>query len=86
MNPNSKLWETSVDSIIREYVNARLAEELKPIRDDIAALRGAISATRESPQRDMGNVSGRMTNAEDLLNMSTKRVADLAKLAKDKEI
>lgn len=86
MNPNSKLWESSVDSIIREYVNARLAEELKPIRDDIQALRGAISATRESLQRDMGNVSGRMTNAEDLLNMSTKRVADLAKLAKEKDI
>lgn len=86
MNPNSKLWESRVDSIIREYVNARLAEELKPIRDDIEALRSAISRTRESLQRDMGNVAGRMTNTEDLLNMSTKRVADLAKLAKEKDI
>ncbi len=84
MNPNSKLWETSVDSIIREYVNARLAEELKPIRDDIEALRSAISRTRESLQQDVGNIAGRVTNAEDILQMSSTRVAQLAKLGKEK--
>lgn len=85
MNPNSKLWETRVDSIIREYVNARLAEELKPIRDDIEALRSAISRTRESLQQDVGNVAGRITNAEDVLQLSSSRIAMLAKLAKEKD-
>jgi excinuclease UvrABC ATPase subunit len=84
MNPNSKLWETSVDSIIREYVNARLGEELNPIRDDIEALRSAISRTRESLQQDVGNIAGRVANAEDILQMSSTRVAQLAKLGKEK--
>jgi len=84
MNPNSKLWETRVDSIIREYVNARLGEELNPIRDDIEALRSAISRTRESLQQDVGNIAGRVANAEDILQMSSTRVAQLAKLGKEK--
>lgn len=85
-NPvNSRHWASQVDATTREYINALIHEELKPIRDDIAALRGAILAARESLQRDMGDVAGRVTNAEDLLNMSSKRVADLAKLAKEKD-
>ena len=70
---------------MREYVNARINEELKPLRDDIAALRGAVLRTRESLQRDVSDSAGRLTNVEDLLNMSTKRVADLAALAKQKD-
>lgn len=85
-NPTkSSVWASQVDAVVREYVNARINEELKPLRDDIAALRGAISRTRESLQRDMSNSDGRLTNVEDLIGMSSKRVADLAALAKDKE-
>lgn len=85
-NPvKSSVWASKVDAVVREYVNARLNEELKPLRDDIAALRVAISRTRESLQRDMGDSAGRLTNVEDLLSMSTKRVADLAALAKQKD-
>ena len=85
-NPvKSSVWASKVDAVVREYVNAKLNEELKPLRDDIAALRVAISRTRESLQRDMGDSAGRLTNVEDLLSMSTKRVADLAALAKQKD-
>jgi hypothetical protein len=85
-NPvKSSVWASKVDAVVREYVNARINEELKPLRDDIAALRVAISRTRESLQRDMGDSAGRLTNVEDLLSMSTKRVADLAALAKQKD-
>jgi len=85
-NPaKSSAWASKVDAVVREYVNARINEELKPLRDDIAALRGAILVTRESLQRDMGNTAARVTNVEDLLSMSTKRVADLAALAKRKD-
>lgn len=84
----SRIFASRVDSLLRDYIDARIHEELKPLRDDIAALRGALLATRESLQRDMGNVAGRMSNTEDLLGMSTKRVADLATLAKklDEEV
>jgi hypothetical protein len=71
-----------VDASTREYINARIHEELKPIRDDIAALRSAILAARESLQRDMGDVAGRMSNTEELLAMSASRAAKLADLAK----
>jgi hypothetical protein len=51
----------------------------------MAARRVAISRTRESLQRDMGDSAGRVSNVEDLLGMSAKRVADLAALAKEKD-
>jgi len=82
-NPvNSKHWASQVDAVTREYIDARIHEELKPMRDDIAALRVAILATRESLQRDMGNVAGRMSNTEELLEMSSSRAAKLASIAK----
>jgi len=82
-NPvHSRHWASQVDASTREYINARIHEELKPIRDDIAALRSAILAARESLQRDMGNVAGRMANTEELLAMSASRAAKLADLAK----
>jgi hypothetical protein len=85
-NPvKSSAWASQVDAVVREYVNARINEELKPLRDDMAALRVAISRTRESLQRDMGDSAGRVSNVEDLLGMSAKRVADLAALAKKKD-
>lgn len=85
-NPvKSSVWASQVDAVVREYVNARINEELKLLRDDIAALRGAILRTRESLQREVSDSAGRLTNVEDLLNMSTKRVADLAALAKQKD-
>ena len=85
-NPvNSRHWASQVDETTREYIDARIHEELRPIRDDIQALFGAISRTRESLQRDMGDVAGRVTNAEDILAMSSTRVAQLAKLAKEKD-
>ena len=77
----SNAWASKVDADTREYIDARLEEELKPIRDDIADLIRAISQTRENLQRDMGNVAGRVTNAEDLLGMSSSRLAQLAKMA-----
>ena len=82
-NPvNSKHWASQVGAVTREYIDARIHEELKPIKDDIAALRVAILATRESLQRDIGNVAGRMSNTEELLEMSSSRAAKLASIAK----
>lgn len=82
-NPvNSKHWASQVDAVTREYIDARIHEELKPMKDDIAALRVAILATRESLQRDMGDVAGRMSNTEELLEMSSSRAAKLASIAK----
>ena len=84
----SNAWASKVDADTREYINARIEEELKPIRDDIADLISAISQTRESLQRDMGNVAVRMANTEELLDMSASRAAKLASIAKemDKEV
>lgn len=77
----SSAWASKIDTDTREYINARLEEELKPIRDDIADVIRAISQLRESLQRDLGDVAGRVTNAEDLIGMSGSRLAQLAKMA-----
>jgi hypothetical protein len=78
----SRHWASQVDAVTREYIDARIHEELKPMRDDIEALRSAILAARESLQTDMGNVAGRMANTEELLEMSASRAARLASIAK----
>ena len=81
MNANSKLWASQVDPVIREYVNARISEELGPIRDDIAAFRVALLGMREGYQSANGDLTARVNGVEELLNMSTTRVARLRQLA-----
>jgi len=81
MRTSSKVWATRVDSVIREYVDARLTEELRPIEDDIAALRGALLGIREASQSDIGQLTARVNDAEALLQMSTSRIAQLRRLA-----
>jgi len=74
-------WASQIDASYREYIEARIHEELKPLKDDIEALRSAILAARENLQRDVGDVAGRITNAEDVIGMSSSRLARLAKMA-----
>ena len=78
----SRNLASQVNAITREYIDARIHEELKPMRDDIEALHSAILAARESLQTDIGNVAGRMANTEELLEMSASRAARLASIAK----
>ena len=78
---HSRVWATQVDSVIREYVNARINEELKPIRDDVAAVRSALSVMRQGSQSDIGQLTARVNDVEALIRMSASRVAKLQKLA-----
>ena len=83
MKTDSNNFASKVEPVIREYANARINEELAPLRDDIATLKDAILRLRESLQADLGNVSGRMTSVETLVNMSTSRLAKLKEIAKE---
>lgn len=81
-NPvHSRHWASQVDATTREYINARINEELKPLRDDIAAMRSALLVIREGGQTDVGQLTARVNDVEALLNMSTSRVAKLRQLA-----
>lgn len=81
MNVHSRHWASQVDATTREYINARIQEELKPIRDDIAALRGALLGIREGYQSSNGQLTARVNDMEALLKMSTSRIAQLRQLA-----
>ena len=83
MNSNSRVWASQVDSVTREYVNARINEELKPIRDDMTALRSALLGIREGAQGDVGQLTARVNDVEELLRMSSSRVAKLRQLANE---
>lgn len=81
-NPvSSRHWASQVDATTREYINARINEELKPLRDDIAAVRSALLVIREGGQTDVGQLTARVNDVEALLNMSTSRVAKLRQMA-----
>ena len=85
-NPiNSSVWATQVDAVIRDFVNARIHEELKPVRDDTEALRGALLRIREASQSDMGTLTARVNDAEELIKMSSWRVAKLRSLSTEEE-
>lgn len=85
-NPiNSSVWATQVDAVIRDFVNARIHEELKPVRDDTEALRGALLRIREASQSDMGTLTARVNDEEELIKMSSWRVAKLRSLATEEE-
>ena len=81
----SRHWASQVDATTREFINARIAEELKPLRDDIEAIRSALLVIREGSQRDTGELTARVNDVEALLNMSTARVARLRQMA-DEEV
>ena len=80
---HSRHYASQVDPNTREYINARINEELAPIRDDIEALRGALLSLRETAQLNSGNLIGRLSNMEELLSMSTTRIAQLRTLANE---
>ena len=83
MKTDSRNLASKVEAVIREYTDARINEELAPLRDDIATLKDAILRLRENLQSDLGNVTGRMTSMETLVNMSTSRLAKLKEIAKE---
>jgi hypothetical protein len=83
--PHSRHWASQVEATTREYVNARINEELTPIRDDIEALRGALLSLRETAQLNSGNLIGRLNNMEELLSLSTSRIAQLRTLASEED-
>ena len=60
---HSRHHASQVDSTTREYINARINEELAPIRDDIEALRGALLSLRETANFNSGNLIGRLNNS-----------------------
>lgn len=74
-----------VDALIRDYVNARIHEELKPVRDDNEALRVALLRIREASQSDIGTLTARVNDAEELIKMSSWRVAKLRAIATEEE-
>lgn len=83
-NPvHSRHWASQVDPTVREYINARINEETRPIRDDIEALRGALLSLRETANFNSGDLIGRLNNMEQLLSMSTTRIAKLRTLANE---
>ena len=83
-NPvHSRHWASQVDPTVREYINARINEETRPIRDDIEALRGALLSLRETANFNSGDWIGRLNNMEQLLSMSTTRIAKLRALANE---
>ena len=84
-NAHSSVWASQIDPNLREYIDARISEEIKPFRDDIEGLRGALLALRETANFNSGNLIGRLNNMEELLSLSSSRIAQLRTLANKEE-
>lgn len=80
---NSKALASAIDPKVRDYIDAKLKEEISPIRDDLSDLLCAISEVREMSQYDAGNLIGRINNMEQVLMMSSAKIARIRDLGKE---
>lgn len=77
----SSVWASQVDPVVREYITARINEELKPLRDDIATLRVALSNNKSATEASLGEQAAKLNDQEALLGLPSYKIAKLLELA-----
>jgi len=82
---NSGTIASAVDPKVRDYVNARLKEELRPIKDDLIAIKIAISDVRAADERELADIKGLVVKIQSVLQLSRGRVEQIAEKLGDED-
>jgi hypothetical protein len=80
---SSNAIAASVDPKTRDYIDAKLNETLKQIRDDMTVMREALSGMRTKNDVYQGEVTARVNAVEEVLELSGAKVARIRKLMED---
>ena len=65
-------WTGLVEAATQDYIDARVSQQLSPIRDDIDAIKGALLALKDTSKFDMGSFIRRLNNVEEAMRAHDK--------------
>lgn len=76
---DSKALASAIDPKVRDYIDAKINEEIFPIRDDLDKLSGALLQVREADAARCNTLSARISTVHELISLSRGRVERIAK-------
>jgi hypothetical protein len=76
--PHSSTIASSVDPKVRDYIEAKINEALRPIRDEIVVLNSAVLDARISNDTNSETVKSRIGSIEQILKLSRGRIEQIA--------
>jgi len=72
-----------VDPTTREYINARIHEEIKLIGDDTSGLGDALSKMRTESEIELGEMKARINEVEEILSLSGAKISRIKELMEE---
>ena len=81
---DSRALASAIDPKVRDYIDAKIKEELSPIRDDLLATKVAISELRDADQQGRDTINAHVVKIQSVLNLSRGRVEQIAEKLGDK--
>ena len=79
--PHSSVLASRIEPHLRDYIDARISEEMKPVRDDIAACLVALSHNNAATEIKLGEQSAKLNDIQNVLNLPSYKIAKLLELA-----
>mgnify|MGYP003639765650 FL=1 len=79
--PHSSILASRIEPHLRDYIDARINEEIKPMRDDIAACLVALSLNNGTTEVKLGEQAARLNDIDALLSLPSYKVVKLLELA-----
>ena len=79
--PHSSILASRIEPHLRDYIDARINEEIKPMRDDIAACLVALSLNNGATEVKLGEQAARLNDIDALLSLPSYKVVKLLELA-----
>ena len=75
---DSKALASAIDPKVRDYIDAKIKEELSPIRDDLVAINIAISELRDADQQGRDTINAHVVKIQSIIKLSRSRVEQIA--------
>jgi len=75
---DSKALASAIDPKVRDYIDAKIKEELSPIRDDLLAIKIAISELRDADQQGRDTINAQVVKIQSIIKLSRSRVEQIA--------
>ncbi len=79
--PHSSLLASRIEPQLRDYIDGRINEEMKPLRDDIAECLVALSNNRAATELSLGEQAAKLNDIEALLRLPSYKIGKLLELA-----
>jgi hypothetical protein len=75
---DSKALASAIDPKVRDYIDAKIKEELSPIRDDLYRLRIALLEVQEADVARGDTISAQVVKIQSIIKLSRSRVEQIA--------